>query len=127
MTVEPVVSSASAVTAEPGTPAFASAAPVASTSACMWSEWRCVAWSGSSRLRSTGYSAIAEPSRPLTLSNRETRTLCVPKSTPATIDIDEYPTLNTIKLAAHARLYGHIASICVEHPVREGEFNVTLE
>jgi len=40
---------------------------------------------GSSFFRSSGYSAEPEPRRPLTLSNMETRTLRVPKSTPATM------------------------------------------
>src|ERR1035438_467145 len=51
----------------------------------MWSAWLCVAWSGSSFLRSSGYSAAPAPRRPWTLSKTETRTLSVPKSTPATM------------------------------------------
>ena len=46
---------------------------------------RWVAWSGSSFLRISGYSAVAEPRRPWRLSKMETRTLSVPKSTPATM------------------------------------------
>ena len=47
--------------------------------------WLCVAKSGSSGLRRSGYSATPAPRRPRALSNREARTLRVPKSTPATI------------------------------------------
>src|SRR5437016_8230475 len=50
----------------------------------MWSACDCVANSGSSRLRCRGYSATAEASKPRSLSTSETRTLKVPKSTPAT-------------------------------------------
>ena len=63
-------------------------ARVASAKARMWSAWLCVAWSGSSFLRCSGYSAMPEPSRPRSLSKMETRTLSVPKSTPATMLID---------------------------------------
>src|SRR5207245_2262157 len=53
----------------------------------MWSACDCVANSGSSRLRCRGYSATAEASKPRSLSTSETRTLKVPKSTPATTAI----------------------------------------
>ena len=45
----------------PSMPAFARAGAVASASARMWSAWLCVAWSGSSFLRSSGYSATPAP------------------------------------------------------------------
>jgi hypothetical protein len=47
----------------------------------------CVAKYGSSCLRCSGYSDTAEPSRPRSLSTIDTRTLSVPKSTPATTAI----------------------------------------
>src|SRR6266705_3232746 len=53
----------------------------------MWSACDCVANSGSSRLRCRGYSATTEASKPRSLSTSETRTLKVPKSTPATTAI----------------------------------------
>src|SRR5581483_593326 len=87
MTEDPVVSSAMASILSPGTPACLTAACMASVSARMWSSWDCVAYSGSSRLRWRGYSAIADPIMPRSLSTMETRTLRVPKSTPATIAI----------------------------------------
>jgi hypothetical protein len=80
MTLDPVVSSARLRVASPSTPAASSARRMAVTSACMWSRCDCVAWSGSSFLRVSGYSPVAEPSRPLcTLSKIDTRTLSVPK------------------------------------------------
>src|SRR6266436_536119 len=87
MTEEPVVSSAIASTWSPEIPAFFTASRVAAASARMWSWCDWVAYSGSSRLRCRGYSARAESSNPRSLSTMETRTLRVPKSTPATIAI----------------------------------------
>src|SRR5205823_4140967 len=84
MTLEPVVSSAMASMAWPSTPEFSMARRVANASAFMWSAWLWVAWSGSSFLRWRGYSPTPAPRRPLTESKIETRTLRVPKSTPAT-------------------------------------------
>ena len=84
-TLDPVVSSAIAATRCPSTPVSASTRRVASTSASIWSLCRCVANSGSSRRRRSGYSADAVPSRPRSLSSSVTRTLSVPKSTPAAI------------------------------------------
>ena len=87
ITLDPVVSSAIASTTSPAIPACFTAARVASANARMWSSCDCVAYSGSSRLRWSGYSASAEASSPRLLSTRETRTLRVPKSTPATMAI----------------------------------------
>src|SRR6478752_965904 len=50
----------------------------------MCDAWDCVAKSGSRRSRLTGYSAVPAPIGPRSLSTSATRTLCVPKSTPAT-------------------------------------------
>src|SRR5262249_25635002 len=69
----------------PETPAAFSAFCDASASPRMWSSCDCVAKSGSSCLRWSGYSETAEPITPLALSTSETRTLSVPKSTPATM------------------------------------------
>jgi hypothetical protein len=48
-------------------------------------EWLCVARFGSCGERRRGYSATPAPSLPSLLLKRDTRTLNVPKSTPATI------------------------------------------
>ena len=60
---------------------------MAATSASMWSAWDCVAKSGSSRLRdAAGIRAVRRTERVrASLSTMETRTLRVPKSTPATM------------------------------------------
>ena len=60
-----------ASTALPGTPASASAFRSASTSAFIWSAWLWVAWSGSSLVRCSGYSAVPDPIRPRALSTSE--------------------------------------------------------
>src|ERR1044071_6851925 len=86
MTEEPVVSSATASSCSPEMPACFTAERMALASARIWSSCDCVAYSGSSRLRCSGYSETAEPSMPRSPSTMETRTLNVPKSTPATID-----------------------------------------
>src|SRR6266704_353063 len=70
-----------------GTLDFRTTSRVAAARARMCSSCDWVAYSGSSRLRWRGYSAMAEASRPRSLSTMETRTLNVPKSTPATTAI----------------------------------------
>src|SRR3569623_617014 len=60
---------------------------MATDSAAIWSACDCVAKSGSSRLRCNGYDADAVPTGPHSLSTNVTRTLNVPKSTPATTAI----------------------------------------
>src|SRR6185437_11576199 len=85
ITDDPVVSSASARMSCPSTLASASAIRIASTSAfiCASCDW--VAKSGSFGSRRSGNPATPAPSWPALLSTIATRTLCVPKSTPATI------------------------------------------
>ena len=92
ITLEPVVSSAIASTSSPPIPASFTACLVAAAKAAIWSPCDCVAYSGSSRLRCKEYSAMAEPIRPRSLSTNETRTLNVPKSTPATMLIVSLPS-----------------------------------
>ena len=84
-TLDPVVSRAMASTCSPEMPAEATALRVAAARARIWSACAWVAKSGSSRLRCSGYSSTAVPRRPRWLSTMETRTLSVPKSTPATM------------------------------------------
>src|SRR5258708_7566075 len=84
MTVEPVVSSAIASTLGPAVFETSSAVFMAATSAFMCASCDCVAKSGSLRSRLTGYSETPHPNAPRALSTIETRTLWVPKSTPAT-------------------------------------------
>src|SRR6266404_6036187 len=91
MTLEPVVSMARAATWSPDMRAAAVALRVASAKARMWSSWLWVAWSGSSFFRCSGYSATPEPRRPRSVSTMVTRTLKVPKSTPATIAMKSFP------------------------------------
>src|SRR6185437_2548434 len=69
----------------PSTLASANASRIASTSAFICASCGWVAKSGSFRSRSSGNPATPAPSCPLSLSTIATRTLCVPKSTPATI------------------------------------------
>src|SRR6185437_2494058 len=72
-------------------PVFLSISRIAAASAFIWSPWDCVAWFGSSRLRCSGYCADAVAMDPLRLSTRVTRTLSVPKSTPATVVMQRAP------------------------------------
>ena len=70
----------------PSMPAAAIACSVAAIERVMWSAWLCAAWSGIVRAAVHADSRpMPEPSRPRSLSTTETRTLCVPKSTPATM------------------------------------------
>ena len=94
MTLEPVVSRAIAATWSPEIPAALTALRLASASPRMWSSCDWVAKSGSSRLRWRGYSETAEPITPFSLSTIETRTLSVPKSTPATMAMLVSPQQN---------------------------------
>src|SRR5947207_13776350 len=69
----------------------------------------CVAYSGSSRSRWSGYSGRAVASSPRSLSTRETRTLRVPKSTPATI---------AMGLVIRSERNKPLLSVCVHVPAQ---------
>ncbi len=87
-TLEPVVSRAIAATFLPDIFAVTNAFCMASARARMWSAWLCVARSGSFLLRCSGYSEMPDAIFPRSVSVSETRTLRVPKSTPATIAME---------------------------------------